>query len=70
MFLTDCVSACPAWSSCIIFVLTDLYPFGAKQTNIKEVLLFPANKPLPNAAAAPSNQPGAEETSTVGDVKA
>lgn len=39
-------------------------------TNIKEVLLFPANKPLPNSGAAAANQPGAEESTTVGDVKA
>ncbi|GAA5960187.1 hypothetical protein JCM3765_002501 [Sporobolomyces pararoseus] len=39
-------------------------------TNIKEVLLFPANKPLPNTGAAAAGQPGAEESTTVGDVKA
>lgn len=47
-----------------------LVMFLTDSTNIKEVLLFPANKPLPNANAAPSNQPGAENTTTTGDVKA
>ncbi|GAA6060738.1 hypothetical protein JCM10212_003782 [Sporobolomyces blumeae] len=47
-----------------------LVMFLTDATNIKEVLLFPANKPLPNASAAPSNQPGAESTTTTGDVKA
>jgi hypothetical protein len=46
-----------------------LVMFLTDQTNIKEVLLFPANKPLPNQAA-PAEAVGAEKTTTVGDVKA
>ncbi|GAA5885805.1 hypothetical protein JCM5296_000148 [Sporobolomyces johnsonii] len=47
-----------------------LVMFLTDQTNIKEVLLFPANKPLPNQGATPATATGLEETTTVGDVKA
>jgi hypothetical protein len=50
-------------------LLDRLVMFLTDQTNIKEVLLFPANKPLPNQAA-PAEAAGAEKTTTVGDVKA
>ncbi|GAA5963140.1 hypothetical protein JCM21900_000224 [Sporobolomyces salmonicolor] len=47
-----------------------LVMFLTDQTNIKEVLLFPANKPLPNAGATPATATGLENSTTVGDVKA
>ncbi|GAA6044416.1 hypothetical protein JCM8097_007453 [Rhodosporidiobolus ruineniae] len=47
----------------LVMFLTDM-------TNIKEVLLFPANKPLPNQGATPATAAGLEDTTTTGDVKA
>ncbi|GAA5958067.1 hypothetical protein JCM10213_005468 [Rhodosporidiobolus nylandii] len=47
-----------------------LVMFLTNQTNIKEVLLFPANKPLPTQSATPATATGLEETTSVGDVKA
>ncbi|GAA5859885.1 hypothetical protein JCM8547_004372 [Rhodosporidiobolus lusitaniae] len=47
-----------------------LVMFLTDQTNIKKVLLFPANKPLPNQGATPATAAGLEDTTTVGGVKA
>ncbi|GAA5836014.1 hypothetical protein JCM11251_006626 [Rhodosporidiobolus azoricus] len=46
-----------------------LVMFLTNQTNIKEVLLFPANKPLPNEGAGANNKDESAEVG-VGDVKA
>lgn len=45
--------------------------FLTDENSIREVLLFPATKPLPNAAAGTANELAEpEKTTTIGDVKA